>query len=127
MKDKIYFATAGIKTEDVSDYLYDCISECDENFDSLEAVKSYLEGTLDLVGSSEFYLNVLTHNRGLNFRCDFDYQPFDDYSEIEEYVKLADLHLINESYEEYIGIDDLCNYKRACEKAYDRYVENENY
>ncbi|EJK1647596.1 hypothetical protein NK181_004753, partial [Salmonella enterica] len=54
---------ANITTDVLADYLYKAISDLDSEdlvkFDNADHIKDYLDNTIDLLGTDNFYTNVL--------------------------------------------------------------------
>ena len=106
---------ANITTDVLSDYLYKAISDLDSEdlvkFDNADYIKDYLDNTIDLLGTDNFYTNVLNSYYGMNHDYGHDY--FDTEEELKEYVLKANLYLINDS----LAVDDVADEYDACEQV----------
>ncbi|ECN4930299.1 hypothetical protein LT04_21340 [Salmonella enterica subsp. enterica serovar Senftenberg] len=106
---------ANITTDVLADYLYKAISDLDSEdlvkFDNADYIKDYLDNTIDLLGTDNFYTNVLNSYYGMNHDYGHDY--FDTEEELKEYVLKANLYLINDS----LAVDDVSDEYDACEQV----------
>lgn len=106
---------ANITTDVLADYLYKAISDLDSEdlvkFDNADYIKDYLDNTIDLLGTDNFYTNVLNSFYGMNHDYGHDY--FDTEEELKEYVLKANLYLINDS----LAVDDVADEYDACEQV----------
>ncbi|ASC37565.1 hypothetical protein EC431_22345 [Salmonella enterica subsp. enterica serovar Braenderup] len=106
---------ANITTDVLADYLYKAISDLDSEdlvkFDNADYIKDYLDNTIDLLGTDNFYTNVLNSYYGMNHDYGHDY--FDTEEELKEYVLKANLYLINDS----LAVDDVADEYDACEQV----------
>ena len=106
---------ANITTDVLADYLYKAISDLDSEdlvkFDNADYIKDYLDNTIDLLGTDNFYTNVLNSYYGMNHDYGHDY--FDTEEELKEYVLKAYLYLINDS----LAVDDVADEYDACEQV----------
>ena len=115
MKYKNPIEIANITTDVLADYLYKAISDLDSEdlvkFDNADYIKDYLDNTIDLLGTDNFYTNVLNSYYGMNHDYGHDY--FDTEEELKEYVLKANLYLINDS----LAVDDVADEYDACEQV----------
>lgn len=106
---------ANITTDVLADYLYKAISDLDSEdlvkFDNADYIKDYLDNTIDLLGTDNFYTNVLNSYYGMNHDYGHDY--FDTEEELKEYVLKANLYLINDS----LAVDDVSDEYDACKQV----------
>ncbi|MGN4133448.1 hypothetical protein ACNTMK_27260 [Klebsiella pneumoniae] len=106
---------ANITTDVLADYLYKAISDLDSEdlvkFDNADYINDYLDNTIDLLGTDNFYTNVLNSYYGMNHDYGHDY--FDTEEELKEYVLKANLYLINDS----LAVDDVADEYDACEQV----------
>lgn len=117
--------TAAITTNMVAHYIYKAISELEaaevKKFVNAEYVKGYLENTIDLLGTDDFYMCVLNSFYGINHQFGHDY--YETEEELKDYVLTANLHLINDS----LAVDDISNDFEACEKVIELLEEEREY
>lgn len=115
---------ANITTDVLADYLYKAISDLDSEdlvkFDNADYIKDYLDNTIDLLGTDNFYTNVLNSYYGMNHDYGHDY--FDTEEELKEYVLKANLYLINDS----LAVDDVADEYDACEQVLDMLEADRN-
>ena len=104
---------ATITSEIFANYIYDCILELGnseiENFTDVDLIDSYIDNTIDLCGTDDFYINILHSHYGLNHNYGKDY--FDSAEDLKDYVIEANLFLVNDSF----AVDDVSNNNHVCQ------------
>ncbi|CER34501.1 MULTISPECIES: hypothetical protein [Enterobacterales] len=104
---------ANITTDVLADYLYKAISDLDSEdlvkFDNADYIKDYLDNTIDLLGTDNFYTNVLNSYYGRNHSFGTDF--FETQQQLKKYVCDANLYLINDS----LAVNDTSNDYVACD------------